>query len=58
MELIVEKMKVMFDSLTEKSKRLDLLAAEKDEKRALMPPVEERKPPKSRNYLLRLVSAR
>ena len=42
----------------EKSKLLDLLSAEKDEKRALMPPVEEQKPPKSRNWLLRLVGAR
>ena len=43
--------------IDEKSKLLDLLSAEKDEKRALMPPVEEQKP-KSRNWLLRLVGAR
>ena len=42
---------------TEKSKLLDLLSAEKDEKRALMPPVDE-KPQKSPNWLLRLVGAR
>ena len=41
---------------TEKTKLLDLLSAEKDEKRALMPPVEEKE--KSRNWLLRLVGAR
>lgn len=40
----------------EKAKLLDLLSAEKDEKRALVPPVDE--PPKSRNWLLRLVGAR
>ena len=40
---------------TEKSKLLDLLSAEKEEKRALMPPVDEG--PK-RNWLLRLVGAR
>ena len=39
---------------TEKSKRLDLLSAEKEEKLALMPPVEEKSP----NYLLRLVGVR
>ena len=42
---------------TEKTKLLDLLAAEKEEKRALMPPVDE-KPQKSPNWLLRLVGAR
>ena len=42
---------------TEKTKLLDLLTAEKDEKRALMPPVDE-KPQKSPNWLLRLVGAR
>lgn len=43
--------------IDEKSKLLNLLSAEKDEKRALMPPPEERdkKPP---NWLLRLVGAR
>ena len=34
----------------------NLLTAEKDEKRALMPPVDDK--PKSRNWLLRLVGAR
>ena len=40
----------------EKAKLLDLLSAEKEEKKALMPPVDET--PKSRNWLLRLVGAR
>lgn len=42
--------------IDEKSKRLDLLSAEKEEKRALMPPVDDK--PKSRNWRLRLVGAR
>ena len=42
---------------TEKSKLLDLLSAEKDEKRALMPPVEE-KNQDSKGWLLRLIGAR
>ena len=42
---------------TEKTKLLDLLSAEKDEKRALMPPVDEKRQ-KSPNWLLRLVGAR
>ena len=43
--------------IDEKSKLLDLLSAEKEEKRALMPPAEEKE--KSRNWLLRnLFSAR
>ena len=42
--------------IDEKSKLLDLLAAEKEEKRALMPLPEEKA--KSRNWLLRLVGAR
>ena len=42
--------------ITERSKLIDLLAAEKEEKRALMPPAEEKE--KSRNWLLRLVGAR
>ena len=37
---------------TEKTKLLDLLSAEKEEKRALMPPADE-KPQKSPNWLLR-----
>ena len=42
--------------IDEKSKLLDLLSAEKEEKRALMPPVDDK--PKSRNWLLRFVGAR
>ena len=42
--------------IDEKSKLLDLLSAEKEEKRVLMPPVDEK--PKSRNWLLRLVGER
>ena len=42
--------------ISEKSKLLDLLAAEKDEKRALMPPVDETQ--KSPNWLFRLIGAR
>ena len=41
--------------IDEKSKLLDLLSMEKEEKRALMPPVDEK--PKQ-NWLLRLVGAR
>ena len=41
---------------TEKTKLLDLLSAEKEEKKALMPPAEEKE--KSRNWLLRLVGVR
>ena len=48
----LEKTEAQLDTATaEKSQLLDLLSAEKEEKRALMPPVEERKP-KSRNWLL------
>jgi hypothetical protein len=43
---------------TEKSKLLDLLSAEKDEKRALMPPVDEKSHRKSPNWLLKLIGAR
>ena len=42
---------------TEKTKLLDLLSAEKDEKRALMPPVDE-KPQKAPSWLLKLIGAR
>lgn len=42
--------------IDEKAKLLDLLSAEKEEKKALMPPADEK--PKSRNWLLRLVGAR
>ena len=43
--------------IDERSKLLDLLSAEKEEKRALMPPVDE-KTRKSSNWLLRLVGAK
>ena len=42
--------------IDEKSKLLDLRSAEKEEKKALMPPADEK--PKSRNWRLRLVGAR
>ena len=42
--------------IDEKSKLLDLLSAEKENVRALMPPVDDK--PKSPNWLLRLVGAR
>ena len=41
----------------EKSKLLDLLSAEKEEKRALMPPLEE-KNQESKGWLLRLIGER
>ena len=60
LELSNERETALID---EKAKLLDLLSAEKEEKRviqeekrALMPPVDEK--PKSRNWLLRLVGAR
>ena len=43
--------------IDERSKLLDLLSAEKEEKRALMPPVDE-KNQKSPNWVLRLLGAR
>ena len=43
---------------TEKTKLLDLLSAEKEEKRALMPPLAEDKTQESPNWLLQLVGAR
>ena len=43
---------------TEKTKLLDLLSAEKEEKRALMPPPEEKNHRKSPSWLHRLVGAR
>ena len=42
----------------EKSKILDLLSAEKEEKRALMPPPEEKNQESKGNRLLRLIGAR
>ena len=53
----VQDLKEQLDTATaEKAQLLELLSAEKEEKRALMPPVDD--PPKSRNWLLRLVGAR
>ena len=43
-------------AMTEKMKLLDLLTAEKEEKWALMPPVDEKR--RAPNWLLRLVGAR
>ena len=54
----VQDLKDQLDTATqEKAQLLDLLSAEKEEKRALMPPPEE-KNPKTPNWLLRLVGAR
>ena len=43
---------------TEKTKLLDLLSAEKEEKRALMPPPEEKNQESKGNRLLRLIGTR
>ena len=52
-----QDLKEQLDTATaEKAQLLELLSAEKAEKRALMPPADEK--PKSRNWLLRLVGAR
>jgi len=54
----LEKTETQFQiATTEKSKLLDLLSAEKDEKRALMPPLEE-KNQEPKGWLLRLIGAR
>ena len=54
----VQDLKGQLDTATqEKSELLKLLSAEKEEKRALMPPVDE-KHRKSPNWLLRLVGTR
>ena len=54
----VQDLKAQLDTATEeKAELLKLLSAEKEEKRALMPPADE-KPQKSQNWLLRLVGAR
>ena len=54
----VQDLKDQLDTATEeKAQLLDLLSAEKEEKRALMPPVDE-KHRKSPNWLIRLVGAR
>ena len=51
-----QDLKEQLDTATaEKAQLLELLSAEKEEKKALMPPADE--PPKSRNWLLRLVGA-
>ena len=53
----VQDLKEQLDTATaEKAQLLELLSAEKAEKKALMPPADD--PPKSRNWLLRLVGAR
>jgi hypothetical protein len=53
----VQDLKEQLDTATaEKAQLLELLSAEKEEKKALMPPADE--PRKSRNWLLRLVGAR
>ena len=44
--------------ISERSKLLDLLSEEKEEKRALMPPVDEKSHRKSPNWLLKLIGAR
>ena len=55
----LEKADAREDALIdEKAKLLDLLSAEKDEKRALMPPPDENGHRKSSTWLLRLVGAR
>ena len=54
----LEKAEVQLQiATTEKTKLLDLLSAEKAEKLALMPPVDE-KHPNSPNWLFRLLRAR
>ena len=54
----VQDLKAQLDTATEeKAKLLKLLSEEKEEKRALMPPADD-KPQKSQNWLLRLVGAR
>lgn len=55
----VQDLKAQLDTATtEKQLLLDLLGAEKEEKRALMPPVDEKQSGKSSNWLLRLIGAR
>ena len=44
--------------ISERAKLIDLLSAEKAEKRALMPPVDDRNRRRSPNWLARLVGAR
>ena len=57
LESQVQDLKAQLDTATEeKAELLKLLSAEKEEKRALMPPADDK--PKSRNWLLRLVGER
>ena len=54
----VQNLKEQLDTATaEKAQLLELLSAEKEEKKALMPPADEKRQ-KSPNWLLRLVGAR
>ena len=58
LESQVQDLKAQLDTATEeKAELLKLLSAEKEEKRVLMPPADE-KTQKSPNWLLRLVGAR
>ena len=58
LEAQVQDLKAQLDTATaEKAQLLELLSAEKAEKKALMPPA-EKKTQKSQNWLLRLVGAR
>ena len=58
LESQVQDLKAQLEiATTEKTKLLDLLSAEKDEKRALMPPPDEKRQ-KSPNWLLRLIGER
>ena len=55
----IQDLKAQLEIATaEKSKLLDLLSAEKEEKRALMPPPEEKNQESKGNRLLRLIGAR
>ena len=59
LESQVQDLKAQLDTATEeKAVLLKLLTAEKEEKHALMPPVDEKNRRKSPNWLLRLVGAR
>ena len=58
LEAQVQDLKAQLDTATaEKAQLLELLSAEKAEKKALMPPA-DKKTQKSQNWLLRLVGAR
>ena len=59
LESQVQDLKAQLDTATEeKAVLLKLLTAEKEEKHALMPPVDEKNRRESPNWLLRLVGAR